>query len=253
MLCTRVIPIILLDGFSVLKTRQFGVRRNLGSPITVVRTYNTRNVDELIILDIDASRQKRCIDLWTIRDVTLDCFMPLTIGGGIANLEDIQGTLLAGADKVAINTQALLRPEFIREGAEQFGRQCMVVSIDYRSDAQGYWVVNSCLGDRQLALADWMQEVVALGAGELLLNCVDRDGMMQGPDLAVLNRLAPQVPIPIIYAGGMSCAEDCAAVIQAGAHAVGVSSIFHFTSITPDDCKAAMAQSGIPVRQARSR
>ena len=248
MLCTRVIPIVLLDGFSVLKTQQFNVRRNLGSPITVARIYNTRNVDELIILDIDASRQGRCIDLWTIRDVTEDCFMPLTIGGGITTIDDIRATLLAGADKVAINTQALMRPHFIREGAEQFGRQCMVVSIDYTLVEGVAWVFNRGIGQQQLRLLDWAQEAVAMGAGELLINCVDRDGMMQGPDLTTISLLRLHITIPIIYAGGVGQALDCADIIQAGAHAVAVSSVFHFTSITPDDCKAAMAQRGILVR-----
>jgi cyclase len=232
----------------VLKTQQFNVRRNLGSPITVVRTYNTRNVYELIILDIDASRQGRCIDLWTISDVTEDCFMPLTIGGGIITIDDIRDTLRAGADKVAINTQALMRPHFIRESSEQFGRQCIVVSIDYTLVEGVAWVFNRRIGQQQLRLLDWAQEVVAMGAGELLINCVDRDGMMQGPDLTTIALLRAKIVIPIIYAGGVGQALDCADIIQAGAHAVAVSSVFHFTSITPDDCKAAMAQRGILVR-----
>lgn len=247
-LCTRVIPIVLLDGFSVLKTQQFSTRRNLGSPITLVRTYNTRNVDELIILDIDASRQHRSIDLWTFRDITEDCFMPLTLGGGIKTLEDIQQTLLAGADKIAINTQALLTPDIIRAGAEHFGSQCMVVSIDYSYHAGQAWVYNLALPPFSLLVSDWAQQAQALGAGELLLNCVDKDGQMNGPDTALLQQLKPIIHIPIIYAGGIGTAQDCATVIHAGAHAVAASSLFHFTSVTPNECKKAMAEQGIVVR-----
>ena len=126
----RIIPIVLLDGFSVVKTIEFDERRNLGSPVTVVRTYDTRNVDEMIVLDIDASDENRSIDHLTIADLAKDCFMPLTVGGGIRSIEDIRTALKAGADKVAINTEALRSPQLIEEAAKVFGSQCIVASLD---------------------------------------------------------------------------------------------------------------------------
>jgi cyclase len=248
MLRTRVIPVILIDGFSVLKTRQFSVRRNLGNPIQVVRTYNTRNVDELIILDIDAHKQKRTIDLWTIRDITADCFMPLTIGGGIQSLEDIRQTLLAGADKICINTQALLQPQLIKQASEQFGRQCIVVAIDVMWRQGAAYVHNAQIAPGQLLVSDWLEQVQDLGAGEILITSVEKEGTMEGPDLPLLNAIQNKIHIPYIYCGGVKQAADCAQIIQKGAHAVAASSIFHFTSITPEECKQAMQKAGIPVR-----
>lgn len=247
MLRTRVIPIILIDGFSVLKTRQFGVRRNLGNPIQVVRTYNTRNVDELIILDIDAQKQNRTIDLWTIRDITEDCFMPLTIGGGIKTIEDIRQTLLAGADKICLNTQALLQPQLITQAAEQFGRQCIVVSVDVIWQEGKAHVHNARIPSGQL-LCDWLEQVQYLGAGEILITSVAVEGTMEGPDRALLELIKGRISIPYIYCGGVKQASDCVDIIQQGAHAVAASSIFHFTSITPEECKQAMDRAGIAVR-----
>ena len=202
------------------------MRRNLGNPIQVVRTYNTRNVDELIILDIDAHIQNRTIDLWTIRDITEDCFMPLTIGGGIQSLEDIRQTLLAGADKICLNTQALLQPHLIKQAAEQFGRQCIVVSVDVVWQQGVAYVHNTKIAPGQLALCDWLEEVQYLGAGEILITSVAVEGTMQGPDLALLQLIKDRVHIPYIYCGGVKQASDCVDIIQQGAHAVAASSIF---------------------------
>jgi imidazole glycerol-phosphate synthase subunit HisF len=248
MLRTRVIPIVLIDGFSVIKTRQFSVRRNLGNPIQVVRTYNSRNVDELIILDIDAQKQNRTIDLWTIREITEDCFMPLTIGGGIQSIEDIRQTLLAGADKICLNTQALVQPQLIAHAAEQFGRQCIVVSVDVVWLQGRAYVNNPRVPSGQLLVCDWLAQVQALGAGEILITSVAVEGTMEGPDLALLELIKNRVRIPYIYCGGVKQASDCVNIIQQGAHAVAASSIFHFTSITPEACKQAMDRAGIAVR-----
>ena len=140
MLRKRIIPIVLLDGFSVLKTINFNQRRNLGSPITVARTYNTRNVDELVLLDIDATKQKRSIDKFTIAEVAKECFMPLTVGGGIKTVKEIQGLLAKGADKIAINSYALENPAFIKEASDMFGSQCIVVSIDVVEDNDNFYI-----------------------------------------------------------------------------------------------------------------
>lgn len=249
MLRTRIIPVILIDGFSVLKTIGFEARRNLGSPITVVRTYNTRNVDELIILDIDASKSQRKIDLFTIKDLSSECFMPLSIGGGIKSCGDIQETLLAGADKVVLNSILLDNPEFLQEAAALFGRQCLVASVDVLRVDNHY-----CIYDhrdrslREVNIQAWLQKLEHLGAGEILVNSVADDGSLNGVDTVLVSQAASAVNIPLVYAGGVSEPNDCVELVSSGAHAVAASSIFHFTRVTPQECKECMAEKSIQVR-----
>jgi imidazole glycerol-phosphate synthase subunit HisF len=251
MLRNRVIPVVLIDGFSVLKTIKFDQRRNLGSPVTVARTYNTRNVDELVLLDIDASKQGRTIDLFTIQDIAAEMFMPLTVGGGIRSLHDISGALVKGADKVAINTAALKNPDLITQGANRFGSQCIVVSIDVREVESQYLVFSHAGLSQRILARDWAKEVESRGAGEILLNNVDRDGQMSGIDVSLVKLIADSVSIPVIAAGGVKDPMDSVLAIESGASAVGAASIFHFTSFTPDDCKKKMADHGIPAREFR--
>ncbi|OPX56817.1 cyclase [Oceanospirillum multiglobuliferum] len=248
MLRKRVIPIVLLDGFSVLKTIQFKQRRNLGSPVTVVRTYNTRNVDELILLDIDASKQGRAIDKFTIQDLARECFMPLTVGGGISTLGDIEDLLKKGADKVAINSVALSRPSFINEAAKVFGSQCIVHSIDVVEDGSDFAVFSNGQVCTESNFFDLIKQSEDLGAGELLINNVTRDGCMQGGNRYLAELVSSTVRIPVIYAGGISSASDVATVASTSVSGVGVSSLFHFTDTTPDLCRKAMAAANIPVR-----
>lgn len=248
MLRTRVIPIILLDGFSVLKTIRFDQRRNLGSPITVARTYNTRNVDELIILDIDASKLDRAIDEFTIQDIAEECFMPLTVGGGVRTLGDIRKLLHRGADKVAINTEALNNPEFIAQASKEFGTQCIVVSIDIIKVNGHYLPYKKGRPVADIEVLNWCKQAETLGAGELLINRVDLDGTMSGADTVLAQQIATLVNIPVIYAGGISSPENAAEVASTGIAAVAAASIYHFTSTTPNDCKLAMSDLGIPVR-----
>jgi imidazole glycerol-phosphate synthase subunit HisF len=248
MLRKRVIPIVLLDGFSVLKTIEFNVRRNLGSPITVLRTYNTRNVDELVLLDIDASKQKRSIDKFTIQEIAKECFMPLTVGGGIRKISDIRELLSKGADKVAINSFAIDNPKFISEASNVFGAQCIVVSVDVIEESGSYFVYSRGIVRRDIHLLEWIAEIERLGAGEILVNNVSRDGRMEGADIELADMVSKSVSLPVIYVGGVSDPADAAAVAMTKVSAVGVSSIFHFTDATPDDCKAAFSESGIPVR-----
>ncbi|MEZ9570532.1 imidazole glycerol phosphate synthase subunit HisF [Vibrio splendidus] len=245
MLRKRIIPIVLLDGFSVLKTIKFDIRRNLGSPVTVARTYNTRNVDELILLDIDASKQGRSIDKFTIAEIAQDCFMPLTVGGGIKSIKDIEELLAKGADKIAINSIALENPEFIRESSSIFGSQCIVVSIDVVEDNDLYSIYSKGKVIKDILLVDWIIEAERLGAGELLINNVTRDGTMQGGNLELSKLIANSVRIPVIYAGGISSPEDTCNLLGSDLSAVGVSSIFHFTDYTPSDCNEAMKKRGI--------
>lgn len=247
MLRKRIIPIVLLDGFSVLKTIEFSERRNLGSPITVVRTYNTRNVDELILLDIDASSNGEPIDRFLLRDITKECFMPLSVGGGIKTIKDIEGLLKVGADKVVINTQAIITPNFITEASSVFGSQCIVVSIDVVMRNNEYLVYNKCESSG-IDVFTWAKKVEALGAGEVLINCVDLDGKMTGGDLELADKVSEMLSIPVIYAGGISSPEDAACIAETKVSAIAAASIFHFTDDTPEDCRKALSSRSIPVR-----
>ena len=250
MLCKRVIPIVLLDGYSVLKTIEFKVRRNLGNPITVVRIYNSRKVDELILLDIDASKEKRAIDLHTVNAVAAECFMPLTVGGGVKNCDDISSILKAGADKVSINSSFLENPDFVKEAVKVFGSQCIVVSIDIEKNKKNEYEIFSHNGVKHwITVISALNKILECKAGEVLLNNVNLDGKMMGYDLELIKMVFSKVNIPIIAAGGASKPDDFAEAINSGAAAAAAASIFHFTSFTPNDCKESMAKNGIPVRK----
>jgi cyclase len=248
MLRKRIIPIVLLDGFSVLKTINFNQRRNLGSPITVARTYNTRNVDELILLDIDASKQGRAIDKFTIAEIAEECFMPLTVGGGIKSIKDIQDLLAKGADKVAINSHALANPSFIEESSQIFGSQCIVISIDVIEEEEAFYIYDSGNIRKDLDLIIWAKEVEKLGAGEILINNVSRDGCMLGGNENLASTISEVVSIPVIYAGGVSNPLDAVKMASTKISGVGISSIFHFTDHTPRDCSTQLNSHDIPAR-----
>lgn len=249
MLKHRVIPVVLLDGYSVLKTIQFKVRRNLGSPITVARIYNARNVDELILLDIDASKEDRHLDFFTIENVSAECFMPLAVGGGLKNCDEIEKALRKGADKVVLNTITLKNPDIIRESSAKFGSQCIVVSIDVKRNEDQYKVYSHAGVDTAgLDVIAWCQEVARLGAGELFINSVDLDGKMTGYDYSLIEMVSKAVNIPVIACGGASKPQDCAQAILSGASAVAAASIFHFTDYTPEECRQAMREHNIFVR-----
>jgi cyclase len=248
MLRKRIIPIVLLDGFSVLKTIKFDQRRNLGSPVTVARTYNTRNVDELILLDIDASKQGRSIDKFTIAEIAQDCFMPLTVGGGIKTIGDIETLLSKGADKIAINSYALENPQFVKEASSIFGAQCIVVSIDIVEEGNQFLIYNRGKIYKELELLDWVKQLENLGAGELLINNVTRDGEMCGGNMELAELVSNAVTIPVIYAGGISSPIDAAKLAKSKISGLGISSIFHFTDFTPKDCSNYLNQVGIHAR-----
>ena len=248
MLKKRIIPIVLLDGFSVLKTIKFNERRNLGSPITVLRTYNTRNVDELILLDIDASRDNRSIDIFTVAEIASECFMPLTVGGGLKTSDDISIALSKGADKVSLNSGALDNPGVIKEASRYFGSQSIVVSIDVLFESGRYHIFKNGQVFKDIDVWEWCKEAASLGAGELLVNSVDRDGTMSGGDVALADKVSQLVDIPVIYAGGISGPENCADLGATGISALGIASIFHFTSTTPRDCKIEMNRHNVAVR-----
>ena len=250
MLKHRIIPVVLLDGYSVVKTIKFDTRRNLGNPITVAKIYNSRNVDELVLLDIDASKHGEKIDEYTIEAVASECFMPLAVGGGLSSCEDISRVLSRGADKVVLNTITLKDPDFISEAANRFGVQCIVVSIDVKRNESGDSEIFSHSGKVvDFVLLDWVREVERLGAGEIILNSVDHDGCMNGCDLELIESVSSCVKIPIVAVGGVKEPADAVNVIQSGAAAVAAASIFHFTSITPNDLKNEMSVAGLPVRK----
>ncbi len=248
MLRHRVIPIVLLDGYSVIKTIRFDIRRNLGNPITVARIYNTRNVDELILLDIDASKEGRHIDFFTIEDIASECFMPLTVGGGLNNCEEIEMILKKGADKVALNTAALKNPDIIRESSSRFGSQCIVVSVDVKRISGNYAIFSHAGAKTDMELVQWCKLLEKLGAGEILLNSVDLDGTMTSYDNSLIRLVSGAVNIPIIACGGAARPEDCVGAIRSGASAVAMASMFHFSDYTPQICRDKMRESNIPVR-----
>lgn len=251
MLKTRVMPIVLLNGYNVVKSIQFSTFRVLGNPITVSQVYESRGVDELVLLDIKATVEKRGPNTDIINDISSECFMPLTVGGGIDSVSQVREIIRSGADKVSINTAAVERPELIREIAREFGAQCVVASIDVRKEVDGSYFVYTHAGKvkTNLEAAAWAHELELLGAGEILLNSVDQDGTMKGYDLDLIKKVCGQVRVPVIACGGAGELKDFSAAIKTGgADAVAAASIYHFTSETPKSVKEFLRKEGVPVR-----
>lgn len=252
MLRIRVIPTVLLRNSVLVKSIQFSRYRPIGVPRQAVRVYSLREVDELVLLDIEARLLGRGPLFEVVADLADECLMPLAVGGGVRTLEDIQQLLKRGADKVVLNTEAFNRPEFIAEAAGEFGSQCVVVSIDAkRAEAGWRCEVYTHAGQRATGAdpADWAAQVEARGAGEILLTSIDGDGTMQGYDIELIRSVADRVRIPVVASGGAGRPEDCVkAIAQGHASAVAVASLFHFTEVTPKHVKMHMAQAGLQVR-----
>lgn len=246
----RVIPIISVRNFGVVKTVEFDVYRPLGVATNFARVYNARGVDELIVVDIDATKEHRGPDLEYIRDISEECFMPLTVGGGITRLDDVKALIQNGADKVAMNTAALERPAIIEEVAKAFGSQCIVVSIDAFKNPDGSYTVRKRGGkiDADKDLVSWISEVQDRGAGEILITSINQDGKMAGYDLELIAKTASICRIPVICAGGAGSLKDFSPAVKAGANAIACSSIFHYTEVTPNAIKQTLAADGISVR-----
>jgi len=244
----RLIPCVLLKDWQLVKSVQFGSFRTIGHPTATVRVYNSRNVDELIVLDIDASLNNEAINLEVIADMANECFMPLTIGGGINTLDDVSAVLQAGADKVAVNSQAIKDPTFIHKIAKKFGSQCVVASMDLIKIDGDYCVYNKKLGQLDLEPLSLAKEYEKQGAGELLLTAIDHEGMHMGYDLALLDLFKDQLNIPIIINGGMGSPEDAVAALEHGADALAAAYIFHFTQYTPYMIKEELNKHHYPVR-----
>ena len=251
MLKVRIIPCLDVKDGRVVKGVQFEDLRDAGDPVEQARFYDAAGADELTFLDITASHENRDTIFDVVRRTAEQCFMPVTVGGGVRTTEDIRKLLLAGADKVGINSAAVTRPEFVREAAEKYGNQCIVVSIDSRQTAPGKWEVFTHGGRRGTGLdtLDWARRMVELGAGELLITSMDRDGTKSGFDLALTRAVADAVPVPVIASGGVGTLDHLVdGVLKGGASAVLAASIFHFGEFTIAQAKAHLARAGVPVR-----
>ncbi len=248
MLKHRIIPCVLLKDWQLVKSIQFGSFRTIGHPTATVRVYNARNVDELIVLDIDASLNNEPINTEIITDMANECFMPLTIGGGIKTIEDVYTVLGAGADKVSINSEAIKRPSFIKEIATIFGSQCVVCSIDIKKVDGTYRVFNKKEGLLDIDPLTLAKEYEAQGAGEILLTSIDHEGTTIGYDIELLKLFANTLHIPIIINGGMGKPEHGVEALQNGADALAAAFIFHFTQFTPNMIKEELSHNHYPVR-----
>ncbi len=259
MLARRVIPCLDVHDGQVTRGVQFGRAesgglRNVGDPVELAVRYNDQGADEMVFFDITASAHGRRSMIDVIERAADRCFMPLTVGGGIRTREDMSTMLQAGADKVSINSSALANPDLIRQGAEKFGAQCIVVAIDAKKVAPDRWEVFSKGGREATGLeaVAWAKRAVELGAGEIVLNSIDADGTKKGFDLVITARVSESVGVPVVASGGAGTLEHMAEVLLAGkADAVLAASIFHFGEFTVSQVKEYLAQRNIPVRLVR--
>jgi cyclase len=247
----RVIPTLLYKDVGLVKGRSFDSWRRVGAAMQAIKVYEMREVDELVLLDIAATLEGRPPDFALVDDLADECFMPMTVGGGVRTADDVGRLLQVGADKVAVNSHALGSPELISSASRRYGAQCVVASIDARRAGPGRWEVCTHAGTRPLGRDAVLQArlVEAWGAGEVLLTSIDRDGTMEGYDVDLVRAVSAAVGIPVIASGGCGRYEDMvAAVREGGASAVAAASIFHFTHQTPLEAKRHLAAAGIPVR-----
>ena len=254
MLAKRIIPCLDVDAGRVVKGVRFVGLRDAGDPVEIARIYDREGADELCFLDITASHESREIILDVVARTANEVFMPLTVGGGIAKLEDIRKLLRSGADKVSINTGAVARPEFVREAAQDFGSQCIVVAIDAKRAGRG-WEVFTHGGRKPTGIdaCEWAEKMAAYGAGEILLTSMDRDGTKEGYDLELTRAIADRVQIPVIASGGVGNLEHIYEGLTAGgASAALAASIFHYREYTIAECKNYLHARGIPVRLTHS-
>lgn len=254
-LAKRIIPCLDVDKGRVVKGVNFVDIRDAGDPVEVARKYNEQGADEITFLDITASHESRDTTYETVERMASQVFIPLTVGGGVRTVEDIRKLLNAGADKVSINTAAVFNPEFVREAAERFGSQCIVVAIDAKQvSAEGEpprWEIFTHGGRKPTGLdaVDWAKKMVEMGAGELLLTSMDRDGTKVGFDLGLTRAISDAVIVPVIASGGVGELQHLAdGVTQGGADAVLAASIFHFGQHTIPEAKQFMHDKGIEVR-----
>lgn len=252
MLKVRVIPTLLWKTFNLVKGKGFDSWRQVGSVMPSIKVYNTRDVDELIVLDISATDEQRDPDYETISEFCDECFVPLTYGGGVTSIESIRKLLLSGADKVAINSHAYSDLLFIREASNRYGSQCIVASIDAKINDYGVYECFSHAGKRPTGKDPvvWAKILEESGVGEILLTSIDRDGFMNGYDIELVHKISAAVSVPVIASGGAgNYAHFLEAIQSGGASAVAAASIFHFTEQTPLEAKQYLSQHGVPVRK----
>ncbi|MEA3221530.1 imidazole glycerol phosphate synthase subunit HisF [Immundisolibacter sp.] len=252
MLAKRIIPCLDVDHGRVVKGVRFVELRDAGDPVETGKRYSEAGADELVFLDITASADDRDTLLHVVEAVAEQVFIPFTVGGGVRSVEDIRRLLVAGADKVSINTAAVQRPQLVAEAAQQFGSQCIVVAIDAKQVGPQRWEVFTHGGRRATGLdaIEWAQRMVALGAGELLLTSMDRDGTREGFDLELTRRVSDAVPVPVIASGGVGNLDHLRdGVLLGHADAVLAASIFHFGDYSIDQAKAHLAAAGVVVRR----
>lgn len=253
MLKLRVIPCLDICDGRVVKGVNFVSLRDAGDPVEQAKIYDAAGADELTFLDITASSDNRDTILDVAQRTAASISLPLTVGGGVRNCDDIRRLLLNGADKCAINSAAIRTPEFINEASERFGSQCIVVAIDARSNSKGSWEVYAKGGREPTGLdaIKWAEEMAARGAGEILLTSMDRDGTRDGFDLELLKRICGRVSVPIIASGGVGTYQHFIEGAEAGASGLLAASVFHFGHFNVHDVKAALHKAGLPVRLGR--
>lgn len=251
-LAKRIIPCLDIADGRVVKGTNFVNIRDAGDPVEAAKRYNDQGADEIAFLDITATSETRDTTLKVVEQVAGEVFIPLTVGGGVRSLDDIRNLLNAGADKVSINSAAVANPRFVREAAEYFGNQCIVVALDARRIATGKWRIFTHGGRRETTIDAlvWAERMARYGAGELLVTSMDRDGTRSGFDNALLAAIAERVDIALIASGGVGRLQDLVDGITIGhADAVLAASIFHFGDYTIEETKAYLDQAGIPVRR----
>ena len=249
-LAVRVIPCLDVDNGRVVKGINFKELRDAGDPVELARTYDAEGADELTFLDISASHEGRATTMQVVSRCAEEVFIPLTVGGGVSSVEDVDRLLRAGADKVAMNTAAIHRPELIAEVADRFGNQVLVLSVDARRVSDGRFEVTTHGGRKSAGLdaIEWAARAAELGAGEILLNAMDADGTQDGFDLELIRAVRREVSIPVIASGGAGAVEHFPPAVEAGADAVLAASVFHFGQLRVSDVKRGLAAAGIPVR-----
>ena len=253
-LAKRIIPCLDVDKGRVVKGVQFVDIRDAGDPVEIARRYNEQGADEITFLDITASHEARDTTLLTVERMAGEVFIPLTVGGGVRELQDIRNLLNAGADKVAINSAAIHNPEFVAEAAQKFGSQCIVVAIDAKQVRHGddpRWEIFTHGGRKPTGInaIEWAEKMTAYGAGEILLTSMDRDGTKNGFDLDLISRISDSVPVPVIASGGVGELQHLVdGIIEGKADAVLAASIFHFGEHTVPEAKQYMVERGIDIR-----
>jgi cyclase len=254
MLKLRIIPCLDVKDGRVVKGVNFVSLRDAGDPVEQAAVYDAAGADELTFLDITASSDNRDTILDVVSRTAEKIFLPLTVGGGIRSTADIRRLLLAGADKCSLNSAAINRPELVREAAQKFGSQCVVVAIDARQSAPGKWEVFSHGGrvNTGLDVLDWARQMESLGAGEILLTSMDRDGTGQGFDLTLLRDVCSAVRLPVVASGGVGTLEHFVEGAKAGATGLLAASVFHFGQFTVAQVKQALAEASLPVRESRA-